>query len=86
MHLIQGALLVDSGAHVETAARIVGTTATRLLDVVTGYDPVETVLRVRDQDITSDAVSRLRRKVGELVLGRAAEIAFEDICNGEMDP
>jgi hypothetical protein len=86
LHLIQGALLVDGGADVETAARFVGTTAARLLDVVTGHDPVETALRIRDQDITSDAVNRLRRKVGELVLGRAAEIAFEDICNGEMNP
>jgi hypothetical protein len=86
LHLIQGALLLDGGTDVESVARIVGTTAARLVDVVSGQDPVEAVLRVRDQDITSDAINRLRRKIGELVLGRAAEIAFEDICSGEMDP
>lgn len=86
LHLIQGALLVSGGADVQAAARTVGTTATRLVGVVTGQDPVEAVLRVRNHDITLDAVNRLRRKVGELVLGRAAEIAFEDICNSEMDP
>jgi hypothetical protein len=86
LHLIQGMLLVEGGVAIESASRIVGTSTTRLLDVVTAREPVESVLQLRDQDISFEALTRLRRKVGELVLGRAAEIAFEDICNGEIDP
>lgn len=85
LHLIQGAILVEEGATVGVAARTIGTTATRLFDVVNSNDVVESVLQVRDEDITPDALGRLRRKLGELVLGRAAELAFEDICNIEID-
>jgi hypothetical protein len=85
-HLIQGALLVEGGADLAEAARAVGTTVARLMNVTTSHDPIEIILRIRDADIPLDALEKLRRNVGQLVLGRAAEIAFQDICTGEIDP
>jgi hypothetical protein len=86
LHLIQGALLIHSGVDVAEAAKIVGTTAPRLLDIATSPDPVTAVLGVREVDVPADALIRLKRRIGELVRGRAAEIAFEDICKAGIDP
>jgi hypothetical protein len=85
LHLVQGALLVEGGADISDAARLVGTTVTRLMEVATAHDPVESVLGVTKVDLRIDAVVRLRRNVGQLVLGRAAEIAFQDICEAGID-
>ena len=85
LHLIQGTLLIESGETLEDAARIVGTTAARLLDAATAADPIESALRVRAADVTAVAVDKLKRKIGELVLARAAEIAFQDICTEQID-
>ncbi len=86
LHLVQGALLVEGGADVSYAAKVVGTTVTRLMEVATAPDVVESVLRVTESDLRPDAIIRLRRNVGQLVLGRAAEIAFQDICEAGIDP
>ena len=86
MHLIQGALLVEAGIDVAEAARSVGTTAARLRDVATNPDPVEAVIGLREDKVPADALLRLKRRIGELVRGRAAEIAFEDICKAAIDP
>jgi hypothetical protein len=86
LHLVQGALLVESGADISYAAKVVGTTLTRLMEVATAPDVVEAVLRVTESDLRADAIIKLRRNVGQLVLGRAAEIAFQDICQAGIAP
>jgi hypothetical protein len=87
LHLLQGALLVQSGqAGISAAAKAVGTTPAHLMDAATAPDPVDAVLRVRDEDVTEEAITKLRRKVGELVRGRAAEMIFEGICKEHLDP
>ena len=86
LHLLQGALLVEGGTDILDAARLVGTTVTRLMEVATASDPVESVLGVTEADLSIDAIVRRRRNVGQLVLGRAAEIAFQDICEAGIDP
>lgn len=85
LHKLQGALLVSKGTELTEAARIVGTTASHLKDAAASQDPVATVLRMTDADLDPTGLSKLRRKIGELVRGRAAEIAFEDICEGGID-
>jgi hypothetical protein len=86
LHLLQGTLLILAGNDVASAAHAVGTTPGRLEEVATDPEPVEAVLRLRDADLTADALGKQRRKVGDLVLGRAAEIAFQDICRENIDP
>jgi hypothetical protein len=85
LHLIQGALLVEAGTDPTEAARIVGTTRARVETVSNSGDPVGSALGVRESDVSEDALKKLRRNVGQLVLGRAAEIAFEDICRAGID-
>lgn len=85
-HLIQGALLVKDGAPVDEVARTVRTTKARLQTIMESDDPVETALRVREADVSEPALSKLRRNIGQLVLGRAAELAFDDICHDGIDP
>ena len=85
LHLIQGALLVESGTDISDAAKIVGTTVMRLMEVATGHDPVEIVLRVTEADLKAEAIAKLRRNVGQLVLARAAEIAFQEIFEAGID-
>lgn len=86
LHLLQGTLLFLSGTDMASAARLVGTTPGRLEVVATNPEPVEAILHIRDSDLTTDQLEKQRRKVGELVLGRAAEIAFQDICSENIDP
>jgi hypothetical protein len=86
LHRLQGALLVGNGMGLAEAAKRVGTTAAHLMEAATSQDPVATVLGLTDADLNPAILSRLRRKIGELVRGRAAEIAFEDICQGGIDP
>lgn len=85
LHLIQGALLVRSGATLSDAARQVGTSPAHLAPIAAASDPITAVLQIEDSDLSVEAVEKLRRNVGQLVLGRAAEIAFEDICAAGID-
>lgn len=82
LHLIQGALLVRSGLALVDAARKVGTSPAHLTPIARATDAVEAVRQVCERDITHEQIDKLRKNVGQLVLGRAAEIAFEDICRG----
>lgn len=85
LHLIQGALLVRDGVPSSAAARQVGTTPARLDELAQARDLIATVLKVTEADLKPEAVAKLRKNVGQLVLGRAAEIAFEDICQQGID-
>lgn len=84
-HLIQGALAVESGSDLVKTARAVGTTTNHLMEVVTSPDSVESVLQITDAEISEESLGKLRRNVGSLVLGRAAEIVFEDIIHAGID-
>jgi hypothetical protein len=87
LHLLQGALLVtENRLDLASAARAVGTTPRHIEEVAASADPVEAVLKIRLDAITDDAIEKRRRNIGQLVLGRAAEIAFEDICRAAIDP
>ena len=68
------------------AAKAVGTTRARLQGALDAEDVVEHVIGVKEADASAADVNKLRRNVGQLVLGRAAELAFEDICLAAIDP
>lgn len=78
-------MLVHSGSEIGQAARAVGTSRARLQGIVDSPDFIEAALRVREEDVTEELITKLRRNVGQLVLSRAAEIAFEDILRGGID-
>lgn len=86
LHLIQGALRVRAGESVQEAARAVRTNASSLSPIVSSPDPVSAVLGVHDAGLTPEEIAKVRRNVGQMLLGRAAEIAFEDIYRSEVNP
>jgi hypothetical protein len=85
-HLLQGGLRVAKGESVRDAARAVRTTPARLEEVVTNPDPVFEVLGVRMADLAEADIHRARLILGQLLIGRAAELAFEDIYRDEIGP
>lgn len=86
LHKVQGALLVANGMPLKDAAKAVGTTAAHLKPVTEASDPVEFVLGLADAGLDQKSLDRAKRKIGELVLGHAAEIAFEELCRAGIDP
>lgn len=78
LHLLQGLGLVEAGQDVPTAARTVGTTARALQEVLQAPDPLEKVLG-GSYAPDDKAIRRSRLQLGQLVLGRAAEVVFEDV-------
>lgn len=85
LHKIQGALLVADGMPLKDAAKTVGTTTAHLEPATKASDPVEFVLGLTDADLDQKSLDRAKRKIGELVLGHAAEIAFEELCRAGID-
>ncbi len=83
-HLLQGSLLVWQGTPVNEAAKIVKTSAAKLEEVATQPQPAFTVLAVGPADLTEKDIAKARNILAQLLIGRAAEIAFEDIYKQEM--
>jgi hypothetical protein len=69
---------------VQAAARALGTTAARVQTIANSRTPTAAVLGMRYKDIPADQAARIRKILGVLILGRAAEIAFEDIYTSAM--
>ena len=84
LHLLQGAGLIRRGVDLNAAARSVGTSAKRLDEVATAPDAIEEALGTAVRDVEEKYLERARKMLGQLVLGRSAEIAFEEIYRSEM--
>ena len=66
------------------AARNVGTTPRILEKLNKGAEPEYDIIGLRPSDLLEDDLKRAATILGGLVLGQAAEIAFEDIYRSEM--
>lgn len=84
LHGLQGWALVRTGADLPATARQVGTSAKRLTTLLDTADPVQAVLGLPLHEINNDHLQRARLILGQLLLGKSAEIAFEDIYRAEM--
>ena len=84
LHLLQAATDVDGGRDLGDAAKTAATSRRRLEAVVRSDDRVRHLLGAG----TADVDERNRRKVtqvlGSLLLGRCAELAFEEIYRAGM--
>ncbi|MCY3923176.1 MAG: hypothetical protein OXG27_12400 [Chloroflexi bacterium] len=83
LHVLQGLELVRAGEEIDAAARQVGTTPGRLRRAYNAADPVTDIL---GKPLPPDSVVANERApmLGNLVLGRAAEIVFEELYRREM--
>jgi hypothetical protein len=79
LHLLQAVERVAEGEDLGAVARSVGTTANRLRNVLRQADRVAYIMGSRPEELEESQVVRSRRMLGQLLLGRCAERAFEDI-------
>ncbi|MCY3965039.1 MAG: hypothetical protein OXG83_08375 [Acidobacteria bacterium] len=86
LHLLKGYLLVrNEGLDAKRAALRVRTAPRYLQAVLDAADPVEAALGANPAEIERKSRVRAFRTLGQLLVGRAAEAAFETIYNEEME-
>jgi hypothetical protein len=84
LHVLQALSLADSGSSLRDAAKAVGTNQTSLMAANQAADPVRTILGIGLAEIDARYRQRAAQMLGQLLLGRCAEIAFEQIYKSEM--
>lgn len=84
LHLLQGCELIESGAALNEAARSVGTTVPYLENVYTATNRLHAVLGISPEDLSETDLRKTRLIMGQLILGRCAEMAFEDLYKEQM--
>jgi hypothetical protein len=84
LHLVRGITLVEQGQSRKDAARAVGTTEVNLARVLAAPDPIKAIIGERDIPPTAGEIERRKVVLGQLILGRAAEHAFEEIYKRDV--
>jgi hypothetical protein len=84
LHLLLGATLLERGGEVQAVARSIATTQRLLHDVRHAADPVQRVLGLALHEVDNPHRARAAQMLGQLLLGRCAELAFERIYKSEM--
>lgn len=85
-HTLQGLMRVRGGEDPATVARDVGTIKSRLQSLAQVQVPEEHIFGLRFEDVSETRQKRAAQMLGQLLLGRCAEIAFEEIYRLEMRP
>lgn len=83
-HALRGFELAAKGMPVDEAARRVGTTRKRIQSLLGAANPIAELVGSHWESIAGEVLSRSRRGLAQLLVGRAAEIAFEDFYREEM--
>jgi len=81
LNLVSALVRVRKGELPKDAARDVGTTAAKVEELVASANPISLLFGVDSGD---DAAKRTRQMLGNLIVGRCAEIAFEEIYKKHM--
>ena len=84
LHILQALGLCESGTSFSEAAKAVSTSRAALKIATEAPDPVSTVLGLALNEIDDRFRRRATQILGQLLLGRCAEIAFEQIYKAEM--
>lgn len=83
-HVLEGLEKLKAGLPIKEAARAIGTTVRNLEKAQKSKAPEYDLLGVAPGQMTEEDLKRAATILGGLVLGQAAEIAFEDIYRQEM--
>jgi hypothetical protein len=83
-HILEGLQRIKAGEAPKDAARAVGTSTHVLQKAADSTTPEFDIIGLKPSDLTEDDLKRAATILGGLVLGQAAEIAFEDIYRAEM--
>jgi hypothetical protein len=84
LHQLRGVMLVEQGQSRRDAARSVGTTEVNLARILSAKDRVKAILGERETPPTEAEYDRRRGILGQLLLARAAELAFEEIYKRDV--
>jgi hypothetical protein len=84
LHILQALSLADSGTPLPEAAKAVGTNHASVMAASQDPDPVHAVLGLHLDEVDARYRQRAAQMLGQLLLGRCAEIAFEQIYKSEM--
>lgn len=84
LHVLRAVNLVQQGAPRRDAARAVGTTEVNLARVLAADDRASAILGRRTTPVTEAEIQRKKGILGQLMLGRAAELAFEEIYKKDV--
>jgi hypothetical protein len=84
LHILQALSLCASGTSPNEAAKAVGTNQASVKNASEAPDPVAAVLGLALNEIDDRFRRRASQILGQLLLGRCAEIAFEQIYKSEM--
>jgi len=84
LNLLTARARLRAGESLKDVARGLRTVPGRVEAVAKSRTPAAAVLAFRSKDVPAEQVARIRKILGVLILGRAAEIAFEDIYRAAM--
>ncbi len=84
LHLLQAAIAVDGGRDLGGAAKTAATSRGRLEAVVGSDSRVRHLLGAGVADVDERNKRKATQVLGQLLLGRCAELAFEEIYRAEM--
>jgi hypothetical protein len=84
LHILQALSLAESGTPLPEAAKTVGTNHALVIAARQDPDPVRAILGLALDQIEDRYRRRATQILGQLLLGRCAEIAFELIYKSEM--
>jgi hypothetical protein len=83
-HVLEGVQKLKAGVELKDAAKEVGTSPHILKKLSESAEPEYDIIGLRPSDLSEDDLRRAATILGGLVLGQAAETAFEDIYRSEM--
>jgi hypothetical protein len=86
IQLLDAARAVDRGESIENSARGARTTTKRLRGIVQASDRIGAALGTDPGQISDNDRPAVRQTLGQLLLGRVAERAFEHLYQAEMQP
>jgi len=84
LDLVVGVERFKAGANLALLRKEFATTGARLAEAAEAPDLVSHLIGMRPEEVSEKRVQRARLILGQLVLGRAAEIAFEELYERAM--
>lgn len=84
LSLMVGVERLNAGEEIDVIRKDMSTTKARLTDLAAAPDPIALLIGMRAEDVSAKRVQRARLILGQLVLGRAAEVAFEELYENAM--
>jgi hypothetical protein len=85
-HVLEGLQRVAAGESVKDAAKAVGTSSHWLEKAAKSAHPEFDILGLQPSDLIEEDLKKASVILGQLLIGRAAEMAFEDIYRTEIGP